>query len=126
MCCYSWFILGFSTFSEIVKMEDFQKSRYCVWKSVELLFLLSTGTLYPKDKDNLKISKVIREEINEICNYMEMHLDEKITIDYLCHNFIYLLLHLKNIFAVFVVSRYILGYHINVWKKPLNFFGALL
>lgn len=30
-----------------------------------------------KDKDNLKISKVIREEINEICNYMEMHLDEK-------------------------------------------------
>ena len=28
--------------------------------------------------------------------------------------------------AVFVVSRYILGYHINVWKKPLNFFGALL
>lgn len=48
----------FSTFSEIVKMEDFQKSRYCVWKSVELLFLLSTGTLYPKDKDNLKISKV--------------------------------------------------------------------
>lgn len=77
MCCYSWFILGFSTFSEIVKMEDFQKSRYCVWKSVELLFLLSTGTLYPKDKDNLKISKVIREEINEICNYMEMHLDEK-------------------------------------------------
>ena len=45
----------FSTFSEIVKMEDFQKSRYCVWKSVELLFL--------------------------------MHLDEKITIDYLCHKF---------------------------------------
>ena len=77
----------FSTFSEIVKMEDFQRSRYCVWKSVELLFLLSTGTLYPKDKDNLKISKVIREEINEICNYMEMHLDEKITIDYLCHKF---------------------------------------
>ena len=34
-----------------------------------------------------KISKVIREEINEICNYMEMHLDEKITIDYLCHKF---------------------------------------
>lgn len=52
-----------------------------------MLFLLSTGTLYPKDKDNLKISKVIREEINEICNYMEMHLDEKITIDYLCHKF---------------------------------------
>ncbi len=77
----------FSAFSEIVKMEDLQKSRYCVWKSVELLFLLSTGTLYPKDKDNLKISKVIREEINEICNYMEMHLDEKITIDYLCHKF---------------------------------------
>ena len=76
-----------SAFSEIVKMEDLQKSRYCVWKSVELLFLLSTGTLYPKDKDNLKISKVIREEINEICNYMEMHLDEKITIDYLCHKF---------------------------------------
>lgn len=77
----------FSTFSEIVKMEDLQKSRYCVWKTVELLFLLSTGTLYPKDKDNLKISKAIREEINEICNYMEMHLDEKITIDYLCHKF---------------------------------------
>ena len=38
----------------------------------------------------------------------------------------HVVLHLKNIFAVFVVSRYILGYHINVWKKPLNFFGALL
>jgi len=46
------------------------------------LIIITTGTLYPKDKDNLKISKVIREEINEICNYMEMHLDEKITIDY--------------------------------------------
>lgn len=33
------------------------------------------------------MTKVIREEINEICNYMEMHLDEKITIDYLCHKF---------------------------------------
>ena len=61
----------FSTFSEIVKMEDFQKSRYCVWKSVELLFLLSTGTLYPKDKDNLKISKVIREEITVPLNEQE-------------------------------------------------------
>lgn len=61
----------FSTFSEIVKMEDFQKSRYCVWKSVELLFLLSTGTLYPKDKDNLKISilKAIDIDIVELTEF---------------------------------------------------------
>lgn len=56
----------FSTFSEIVKMEDFQKSRYCVWKSVELLFLLSTGTLYPKDKDNLKIAMMQKKYMKQV------------------------------------------------------------
>ena len=71
-----------------------QWNRVVVVRKQEILLLSEVSSLYSvactADLAGILVSvdaTTAKEEINEICNYMEMHLDEKITIDYLCHKF---------------------------------------
>ena len=73
-------------FFEIMKLlPDDARERYCVFKSVELLYLLCYNTA----TDELKCeNRVISREMVKIRNYMQEHLSEKITIQLLCRKFL--------------------------------------
>ncbi len=77
----------FSVFSSLENLDNREQDCYCIWKSIELLYMLSSQIIQPKYLGGLKNSRQMSERINDICFYIELHLDEKITIEMLCQKF---------------------------------------
>lgn len=70
-----------AAFDNLDRLPQSEQARWCVWKSVELLYLLSTqdeqGTYtLPGSMPNRNIAR----SLAETCRYMEAHLDEPLTI----------------------------------------------
>lgn len=76
-----------SVFSALEKLADDEQSCFCIWKTIELLYMLSTRTIQFKNLNDSFINDRVSRRLNDICTYMELHLDEKITIEKLSHRF---------------------------------------
>lgn len=73
-------------FETIRHLPDNAEERYCVFKSVELLYLLCSG-IFPSDGSSCEPAG-ISHRILKIKEYMQDHLSEKITIQLLCRKFL--------------------------------------
>lgn len=95
-------------FFEIMRRlpEDAQE-RYCVFKSVELLYLLCSETPV-LDHSKCEPGSISREMV-KIKDYMQEHLSEKITIQLLCRKFLVSSTYLKENF------RRAYGMPIHTW-----------
>ena len=70
-----------AAFADLGRLPQSEWARWCVWKSVELLYLLSTQD--EPGTDTLPGSmpdRNITRSLAETCRYMEEHLDEPLTI----------------------------------------------
>ena len=76
-----------SVFSALEKLADDEQSCFCIWKTIELLYMLSTRTIQFKNLNDSFINDRVSRRLNDICTYMELHLDEKNTIEKLSHRF---------------------------------------
>lgn len=77
----------FSLFSILNTLDDTQQACYCVWKCIELLFLLSQKMIQVQQVEMLQKTGSVHDRLGIVCSYMELHLDEKMTIDSLCRRF---------------------------------------
>ena len=77
----------FSLFSVLDVLDDTEQDCYCVWKCIELLYLLSQKMIQVQQAEMLQKNGSVHDRLRSVCSYMELHLDEKMTIDSLCRRF---------------------------------------
>ena len=77
----------FSLFSVLDVLDDTEQDCYCVWKCIELLYLLSQKMIQVQQVEMLQKNGSVHDRLRSVCSYMELHLDEKMTIDSLCRRF---------------------------------------
>ena len=77
----------FSLFSVLDVLDDTEQDCYCVWKCIELLYLLSQKMIQVQQVEMLQKNGSVHDRLRCVCSYMELHLDEKMTIDSLCRRF---------------------------------------
>ena len=70
-----------AAFANLGCLPQSERARWCVWKSVELLYLLCN----PKEQEDatLALERETARRLAEIRRYMEEHLDEPLTIPFL-------------------------------------------
>ena len=68
-----------AAFADLDRLPRGERARWCVWKSAELLYLLSTPEKQPADTAPALEREVVRA-LAETRRYMEAHLDEPLTI----------------------------------------------
>ena len=70
-----------AAFANLGCLPQSERARWCVWKSVELLYLLCN----PKEQEDatLALEHETARRLAEIRRYMEEHLDEPLTIPFL-------------------------------------------
>ena len=70
-----------AAFADLDRLPHSEQARWCVWKSVELLYLLCN----PKEQEDatLALERETARRLAEIRRYMEEHLDEPLTIPFL-------------------------------------------
>lgn len=70
-----------AAFADLDRLPQSERARWCVWKSVELLYLLCN----PKEQEDatLALERETARRLAEIRRYMEEHLDEPLTIPFL-------------------------------------------
>lgn len=70
-----------AAFANLDCLPQSERARWCVWKSVELLYLLCN----PKEQEDatLALERETARRLAEIRRYMEEHLDEPLTIPFL-------------------------------------------
>ena len=91
-----------SVFSILRSLPDSEQGHYCVLKAAELFYLLNTHQVPPGDlAHNSTVSAYLTEVLISIGAYIENHLDEKLTISLLCHQFNLSPTTLKNKFREF-------------------------
>ena len=71
-----------AAFGNLNRLPRSEQTRWCVWKSVELLYLLCNPEGQPDDTVPILDRKVART-LAETLQYMESHLDETLTIQML-------------------------------------------
>ena len=99
-----------STLNIFACLSEKNQMSYGILKAVELLYLLNIQ--YPASKnilENPPIPGYLAECLECIKNYIEKHLDEKLTIPLLCHKFNISPTTLKNKF------RELYGYPVHNW-----------
>lgn len=70
-----------AAFADLERLPQSERARWCVWKSVELLYLLSA-----QDEQRTEallgpmLDRGVAQSLAEIRRYMEEHLDEHLTI----------------------------------------------
>lgn len=84
ICNTPW---SFSVFSSLKNFGDQEQLCYGIWKTIELLYMINTNNIQMKRSERLLKDDHISEKLNDICSYMELHMDEKLTIENLCHRF---------------------------------------
>ena len=77
----------FSLFSVLNILDDTEQDCYCAWKCIELLYLLSQKMIQVQQVEMLQKNGSVHDRLRSVCSYMELHLDEKMTIDSLCRRF---------------------------------------
>ena len=78
----------FSLFSVLNMLDDdTEQDCYCVWKCIELLYLLSQKMVQVQQKGMFQKNSSVHDRLKNVCSYMELHLDEKMTIHSLCRKF---------------------------------------
>ena len=68
-----------AAFADLDRLPQGERARWCVWKSAELLYLLSAPEKQPADTAPALEREVVRA-LAETRRYMEAHLDEPLTI----------------------------------------------
>ena len=68
-----------AVFSDLTRLPHSERARWCVWKSVELLYLLSTPGEQPADTAPA-LEREVARALADTRRYMEAHLDEPLTI----------------------------------------------
>ena len=77
-----------SVFSTVEGLPPSEQGRYCVLKTVELLYLLCTrSSLLQLKADPDRPDSYLTRTVADMQNYMETHLDEKLTIELLSRRF---------------------------------------
>ena len=70
-----------AAFADLERLPQSEWARWCVWKSVELLYLLSTQDEQGTDAfPGSMLDRGVAQSLAEIRRYMEDHLDEHLTI----------------------------------------------
>ena len=64
-----------AAFADLDRLPQSERARWCVWKSVELLYLLSA-----QGEPAAEMVPVLDQELAETRRYMEAHLDEPLSI----------------------------------------------
>lgn len=91
-----------SVFSMLRSLPNAEQGSYCVLKAVELCYLLYTRQPeYDKITRRLMMPDYFAQQLISIGNYIEHHLDEKLTISVLCCKFNLSPTSLKNKFREF-------------------------
>ena len=68
-----------AAFADLNRLPHSERARWCVWKSVELLYLLSAPKEQPADTAPA-LERAVARALADIRRYMEEHLDEPLTI----------------------------------------------
>lgn len=68
-----------AAFADLNRLPHSERARWCVWKSVELLYLLSTPGEQPADTAPA-LEREAARALADTRRYMEAHLDEPLTI----------------------------------------------
>lgn len=68
-----------AAFADLNRLPHSERARWCVWKSVELLYLLSTPGEQPADTAPA-LEREVARALADTRRYMEAHLDEPLTI----------------------------------------------
>lgn len=88
-----------AVFSTLYELPQTEWAHYCIWKVIELLYLLCTNHKLFTQKTNKTMSNSrFAPTISAIYAYMETHMDEKLTIASLSHQFCLSPTTLKNCF----------------------------
>lgn len=91
-----------SVFSVLRSLPDAEQGSYCVLKAAELFYLLNTNQVLANNLAHPPaMSAYLVELLACIGTYIENHLDEKLTIPMLCHQFNLSPTTLKNKFREF-------------------------
>lgn len=70
-----------AAFADLDSLPQSERARWCVWKSVELLYLLSTQEEQERDAlPSPMPDRNLARQLAETRRYMEEHLDEPLTI----------------------------------------------
>ena len=70
-----------AAFADLVRLPQTERPRWCVWKSVEMLYLLSTQEEQERDVPPSPMpDRNLARPLAETRRYMEEHLDEPLTI----------------------------------------------
>lgn len=120
LCETSW---NNAIFDALENIASAQQARYCVFKSVELLFLLCThSNLFFVTEHKTHAHQQMDLVMKEMCTYMEQHLDEKLTIPHLSQRFCLSPTSLKENF------RRIYGQPVHTWlqQKRVEHAASLL
>ncbi len=68
-------------FSDLEHLPKSEQARWCVWKSVELLYLFSSPAVSIRELSKPgRLDKAVARRLEETRRYMEGHLDEHLTI----------------------------------------------
>lgn len=68
-----------AAFANLSRLPQSERPRWCVWKSVELLYLLCNPEKQAEDAVPI-LNRELSRTLAETCRYMEEHLDEPLTI----------------------------------------------
>ena len=68
-----------AAFADLNRLPHSERARWCVWKSVELLYLLSAPKAQPADTAPA-LEREVARALADTRRYMEEHLDEPLTI----------------------------------------------
>lgn len=77
-----------SVFSTLDELSSFNQGEFCVLKTFELLYLLSTdSSILQEGCDPVAGDSYLTGVVSEMKKYMQEHLDEKLTIDAICKRY---------------------------------------
>ena len=68
-----------AAFADLNRLPHSEQARWCVWKSVELLYLLSAPEEQPADTASA-LEREVARALMDTCRYMKEHLNEPMTI----------------------------------------------
>lgn len=98
-----------AAFANLGCLPQSERARWCVWKSVELLYLLCN----PKEQEDatLALERETARRLAEIRRYMEEHLDEPLTIPFLSRRACLSTTTFKEVF------RRLYGLPVHTWLR---------
>lgn len=73
-------------FETMQYLPDDAQEKYCIFKSVELLYLLCSEAPIP-DPSSIGFGRPVFPSMSEVKTYIQTHLTEKLTIGFLCKQF---------------------------------------